>query len=292
MACLYTSCGDKLAHAAVHAAARWPDGSKYDGTFESNNMSGTGTYNWSDGRAYTGQWERNTMHGKGSFSYGDGRSYEGDFFEDVKHGTGATTANGGTESVMAVAGIRQPATGQRLACLRTGTWSSGRTEVRADLPGVPLRFAYSGSPAAMRQAFRETSRPAVQSWLERRIGLASFDRSYYYTVDTKQKMFYSAITADLEAVRLREAGFDDVRIRICNIINFFDIKTKPKAARINAAVIRLLERGDVWGAQLLLSRGVALAFKKPLSSMRVGSSIFDASSEHKLYGQCVALQNL
>mmetsp|Transcript_56942 Transcript_56942/g.118040 ORF Transcript_56942/g.118040 Transcript_56942/m.118040 type:complete len:395 (+) Transcript_56942:92-1276(+) len=138
---------------------------------------------------------------------------------------------------------------------------------------------------AMRQAFRETSRPAVQSWLERRIGLASFDRSYYYTVDTKQKMFYSAITADLEAVRLREAGFDDVRIRICNIINFFDIKTKPKAARINAAVIRLLERGDVWGAQLLLSRGVALAFKKPLSSMRVGSSIFDASSEHKLYGQ-------
>eukprot|EP00439_Symbiodinium_sp_Y106_P039491 s1288_g4.t2 len=287
MACLYTSCGDKLAHAAVHAAARWPDGSKYDGTFESNNMSGTGTYNWSDGRAYTGQWERNTMHGKGSFSYGDGRSYEGDFFEDVKHGTGATTANGGTESVMAVAGIRQPATGQRLACLRTGTWSSGRTEVRADLPGVPLRFAYSGSPAAMRQAFRETSRPAVQSWLERRIGLASFDRSYYYTVDTKQKMFYSAITADLEAVRLREAGFDDVRIRICNIINFFDIKTKPKAARINAAVIRLLERGDVWGAQLLLSRGVALAFKKPLSSMRVGSSIFDASSEHKLYGQAI-----
>lgn len=138
---------------------------------------------------------------------------------------------------------------------------------------------------AMRQAFRETSRPAVQSWLEKRIGLASFDRSYYYTVDTKQKMFYSAITADLEAVRLRDAGFDDVRIRICNIINFFDIKTKPKAARINAAVIRLLERGDVWGAQLLLSRGVALAFKKPLSSMRVGSSIFDASSAHNLYGQ-------
>ncbi|CAE7918299.1 MRL1, partial [Symbiodinium necroappetens] len=137
----------------------------------------------------------------------------------------------------------------------------------------------------MRQAFRETSRPAVQSWLEKRIGLASFDRSYYYTVDTKQKMFYSAITADLEAVRLRDAGFDDVRIRICNIINFFDIKTKPKAARINAAVIRLLERGDVWGAQLLLSRGVALAFKKPLSSMRVGSSIFDASSAHNLYGQ-------
>ncbi|CAE7033625.1 Slc9a8 [Symbiodinium natans] len=145
---------------------------------------------------------------------------------------------------------------------------------------------------AMRKAYRETSRPAVQSWLENRIGLASFDRSYYYTVDTKQKMFYAAITADLEAARLAEAGFDDVRIRICNIINFFDIKTKPKAARINAAVIRLLERGDVWRAQLLLSRGVALAFKKPLSSMRVGSCIFDASSEHKLYGQAPSANSL
>ena len=94
----------------------------------------------------------------------------------------------------------------------------------------------------MRTAYRETARPAVQSWqladfffscvtgfwlklflaavrLEKRIGLASFDRScraspvqwtewelvtsqrYYYTVDTKQKMFYSAITADLEVHR-------------------------------------------------------------------------------------------
>ncbi|CAK9031144.1 unnamed protein product [Durusdinium trenchii] len=98
-------------------------------------------------------------------------------------------------------------------------------------------------------------------------------------------MFYSAVTAEAEAKRLAEAGFQTVRVQICNIINFFDIQTKPKAARINAAVIRLLERGDVWRAQLLLSRGVAIAFKKPLSSLRTGSCIFDHSSEHQLYGQ-------
>ncbi|CAJ1429327.1 unnamed protein product, partial [Effrenium voratum] len=108
---------------------------------------------------------------------------------------------------------------------------------------------------------------------------------YYYTVDTKQNMFYSAITAEMEEERLARAGFNNIRIQICNIINFFDIQTKPKAARINAAVIRLLERGDVWGAQLLLSHGVALAFKKPLSTLRVGSCIFDGSSNHCLYGQ-------
>jgi len=139
---------------------------------------------------------------------------------------------------------------------------------------------------AMRRAWSETvERPMVRAWLEQKIGLATFDRSYYYTVDTKQKMFYSAISADLEAARLKEAGYDSVRVQICNIINFFDIQTKPRAARINAAVIRLLERRDVWGAQLLLSRGVAKAFKKPLSSLQTGSCIFDNSSEHALYGQ-------
>lgn len=138
---------------------------------------------------------------------------------------------------------------------------------------------------AMRTAWSETDRPEVKLWLEKKIGLATFDRSYYYTVDTKQNMFYSAISADLEAARLKEAGYDSVRVQICNIINFFDIQTKPRAARINAAVIRLLERRDVWGAQLLLSRGVAKAFKKPLSSLQTGSCIFDNSSEHALYGQ-------
>eukprot|EP00435_Cladocopium_sp_Y103_P024266 s2598_g5.t4 len=232
---------------------RWPDGSSYIGNFEANNLSGIGTYAWADGRSYTGEWEKNTMHGKGTFSYGDGRSYTGDFFEDVKHGHGVFSWPDGRQY--------------------DGEWKNGK------------RHGKGRRDTAMRTAWSETDRPEVKLWLEKKIGLATFDRSYYYTVDTKQNMFYSAISADLEAARLKEAGYDSVRVQICNIINFFDIQTKPRAARINAAVIRLLERRDVWGAQLLLSRGVAKAFKKPLSSLQTGSCIFDNSSEHALYGQ-------
>ncbi|CAE8678345.1 unnamed protein product [Polarella glacialis] len=94
---------------------------------------------------------------------------------------------------------------------------------------------------ARRRALTEISDPKARAWLERKIGLATFPGSYYYRVDTGQQMFYAAITADEEAARLTAAGFRNPRIQICNIINFFDIQTKPKAARINAAVIRLLE---------------------------------------------------
>eukprot|EP00913_Durusdinium_trenchii_P009429 g8862.t1 len=250
---------------------RWPDGSCYEGNFEANNLSGSGTYTWGDGRSYTGEWERNTMHGKGTFSYGDGRQYTGDFFEDVKHGQGVFTWPDGRKY--------------------DGEWKNGQRhgKGRCTMSNHRSKNAYFEDHRcdanALRRAWAETTRPEVKLWLEQKIGLATFDRSYYYTVDTKQKMFYSAVTAEAEAKRLAEAGFQTVRVQICNIINFFDIQTKPKAARINAAVIRLLERGDVWRAQLLLSRGVAIAFKKPLSSLRTGSCIFDHSSEHQLYGQ-------
>lgn len=106
---------------------------------------------------------------------------------------------------------------------------------------------------AMRRAWAETECPTVRAWLQQKIGLATFDRSYYYTVDTKQNMFYSAISADLEAARLKEAGYDSVRVQICNIINFFDIQTKPRAARINAAVIRLLERKGIQKTIVILA---------------------------------------
>eukprot|EP00434_Breviolum_minutum_P002722 symbB.v1.2.002396.t2/scaffold125.1/size314497/12 len=271
---------------------RWPDGSKYTGNFEANNLTGLGSYAWADGRTYTGEWEKNTMHGKGTFSYGDGRTYTGDFFEDVKHGHGVFTWPDGRKY--------------------DGEWRNGQRHGKGRYTYANHRTksaSFEDGVFAMRRAWSETHRPEVKSWLEQKIGLATFDRSYYYTVDTKQKMFYAAISAELEALesktqtievihgklihlkqfleaaRLRDAGFENVRVQICNIINFFDIQTKPKAARINAAVIRLLERGDVWRAQLLLSRGVALAFNKPLSSLRIGSCIFDNSSEHALYGQ-------
>mmetsp|Transcript_15177 Transcript_15177/g.48551 ORF Transcript_15177/g.48551 Transcript_15177/m.48551 type:complete len:425 (-) Transcript_15177:66-1340(-) len=138
---------------------------------------------------------------------------------------------------------------------------------------------------ARRRAYAETTRPEVREWLRPKIGLANFPLSYYYKVDTGQLMFYAAITADSELARLKQAGYSDVRLHICNVINFFDIQTKPRAARINAAVITLLERGDAWGAQLLLSRAVAKAFGRPQSSLRSGSCIFDGSSKHAVFDQ-------
>ncbi|CAK0846799.1 unnamed protein product, partial [Prorocentrum cordatum] len=119
--------------------------------------------------------------------------------------------------------------------------------------------------AARRRAAAETDLPEARAWLQGLLGLATFEGSYYYPVDTGQRMFYAAVTAEQE-------------VRICNIINFFDILTKPRAARLDAAVARLLQRGDLWGAQLLLSRGVARALERPLSQLRTSSCIFDASS--------------
>lgn len=139
--------------------------------------------------------------------------------------------------------------------------------------------------AARRRAFAETTCPKVRQWLQSRIRLAIFSGSYYYPVNTGQCMFYAAVTAEDEARRLAAAGFEATEVRICNIINFFDILTKPRAKRLNDAVIRLLERGDAWGAQLLLSRGVAKAFRRPLHELRTASCIFDASSALALRGQ-------
>lgn len=138
---------------------------------------------------------------------------------------------------------------------------------------------------ARRRAYNETDNAAVRAWLWPRIGLANFPGSYYYRVDTGQLMFYAAITAAEEEERLKAAGFGQAMLRICNVINFFDIQTKPRASRLNAAVIRLLERRDVWGAQLLLSRAVAKAFGRRLSALNTTSCIFDDSSRHALYGQ-------
>eukprot|EP00405_Crypthecodinium_cohnii_P036678 CAMPEP_0206546338 /NCGR_PEP_ID=MMETSP0325_2-20121206/12651_1 /ASSEMBLY_ACC=CAM_ASM_000347 /TAXON_ID=2866 /ORGANISM="Crypthecodinium cohnii, Strain Seligo" /LENGTH=467 /DNA_ID=CAMNT_0054045453 /DNA_START=101 /DNA_END=1501 /DNA_ORIENTATION=- len=122
-------------------------------------------------------------------------------------------------------------------------------------------------------------------WLHTKVGLANFPRSYYYKVNTGQWMFYAAITAEDERRRLEASGFTDVQLHICNIINFFDISTKPRAAKINAAVIRLLERGDVWGAQLLLSKAVAKAYGRPLSELNCQSCMFNGESVMTVFDQ-------
>lgn len=133
--------------------------------------------------------------------------------------------------------------------------------------------------AAMRHALKDPEMPgAARVWLQKHIRQATLPDTYYYPVGTsdgrKELLFYSAIREPDEIERLREAGFTEIEVSICNVINFFDILTKPRAAKINRAVIALLEKGKLWEAQLLLAKGVAKMFGKPLSEMRT-TSIFD-----------------
>jgi len=127
---------------------------------------------------------------------------------------------------------------------------------------------------AMRKALKDPQTPSVaREWLEKRIRLATLPDTYYYTVG-KELLFYSAMREPDEIARLQAAGYTDIQVRICSILNFFDILTKTRAAKINRAVITLLERGRIWEAQLLLTKGVARMFGKSLSHMR-RTCIFD-----------------
>merc|ERR1712176_170351 len=83
---------------------------------------------------------------------------------------------------------------------------------------------------ARRSAYATTSNAGLKVWLQPKIGLATFAGSYYYPLDTGGRQFYAAVTAEQESERLASAGFADIDIRICYIINFFDISTKPRAA--------------------------------------------------------------
>lgn len=131
---------------------------------------------------------------------------------------------------------------------------------------------------AMRRAFAEPGLPAgAREWLRRRLRMAVLPDTYYYPVGsgaTREWLFYSAISEARERRRLQEVGFKDVQIRICNIINFFHILTQPRSAKLNRAVIALLEKGRLFEAQLLLSRAAARATSRPLHELRT-APLFD-----------------
>lgn len=61
---------------------KWADGSRFDGQWSENKISGLGTYSWLDGRQYKGEWKNNNMEGFGFYSWKDGRKYEGQYRED------------------------------------------------------------------------------------------------------------------------------------------------------------------------------------------------------------------
>ena len=65
------------------------DGSKYEGEFAGDEISGYGIFTWPDGRTYKGGWMNNKMHGDASeLLWADGRKYNGSFRNDKRHGNG------------------------------------------------------------------------------------------------------------------------------------------------------------------------------------------------------------
>jgi len=102
--------------------------------------------------------------------------------------------------------------------------------------------------------------------------MAVLPDTYYYPVGVagsgREWLFYSGMSEEGERERLCTAGYSDAQVRICSIINFYDVLTKPRSARLNNAVMALLEQGKHWKAQLLLSRCVGRATMRALHEFR------------------------
>eukprot|EP00286_Rhodomonas_abbreviata_P022833 CAMPEP_0181311304 /NCGR_PEP_ID=MMETSP1101-20121128/13061_1 /TAXON_ID=46948 /ORGANISM="Rhodomonas abbreviata, Strain Caron Lab Isolate" /LENGTH=619 /DNA_ID=CAMNT_0023418017 /DNA_START=316 /DNA_END=2176 /DNA_ORIENTATION=- len=66
----------------------WGDGSRYEGEWVDDMMTGRGFMVWADGRRYDGEWYENRCNGRGVLTYKDGRRYEGEYKMDKMHGRG------------------------------------------------------------------------------------------------------------------------------------------------------------------------------------------------------------
>jgi len=66
----------------------WGDGSRYEGEWVDDMMTGRGFMVWADGRRYDGEWFENRCNGRGVLTYKDGRRYEGEYKLDKMHGRG------------------------------------------------------------------------------------------------------------------------------------------------------------------------------------------------------------
>mmetsp|Transcript_60637 Transcript_60637/g.126999 ORF Transcript_60637/g.126999 Transcript_60637/m.126999 type:complete len:120 (-) Transcript_60637:998-1357(-) len=66
----------------------WGDGSRYEGEWVDDMMTGRGFMIWADGRRYDGEWLENRCNGRGVLTYKNGRRYEGEYKLDKMHGRG------------------------------------------------------------------------------------------------------------------------------------------------------------------------------------------------------------
>jgi hypothetical protein len=116
--------------------------------------------------------------------------------------------------------------------------------------------------------------------LDAELRLATSEGSFYYEVNNEE-FFYSAVSPRVEERRLRAAGFRDVDVRACNVASFRDLLASPRLARLERAVLKLVDGNQHLRLQLLLTR---LAEKAARRRLRRIAPLFDP--DRTLVDQC------
>ena len=116
--------------------------------------------------------------------------------------------------------------------------------------------------------------------LDAELRLATSEGSFYYEVNSEE-YFYSAVSPRVEAARLKSAGFRDVDVRACNVASFRDLLASPRLARLERAVLKLVDGNQHLRLQLLLTR---LAEKAARRRLRRVAPLFDP--DRTLVDQC------
>ena len=116
--------------------------------------------------------------------------------------------------------------------------------------------------------------------LDAELRLATSEGSFYYEVNGED-CFYSAVSPREEAARLKSAGFLDVEVRACNVASFRDLLASPRLARLERAVLKLVDGNQHLRLQLLLTR---LAEKAARRRLRRVAPLFDP--DRTLVDQC------
>jgi len=83
----------------------------------------------------------------------------------------------------------------------------------------------------------------ILKYLETKLGLGTHTGDGFYY--GKHQMFFSAVDFEEEMERTKQAGFDNVDIRICNVMNFYDILSHSRKRKLNNCLIRLCEMQDI-----------------------------------------------
>lgn len=78
------------------SVVQFPNGDRYEGTFESGLMHGWGIYTYRDGDRYEGEFHHDVKHGNGILTLQDGTRYTGGFVRGIRHGLASLTRADGT----------------------------------------------------------------------------------------------------------------------------------------------------------------------------------------------------